>query len=390
MSGNINDYGFNSRQNFVANPPNRLRTDSIKPDNLHGFSDDVETPEKVLEQILAKKIDGIEGDSIIRNSNGSRNGNGFSPEAVATRILSVVEKTIANRAGSDIEAQSLLQEAREGIAQGFSEAREILSSIANITEKMTSTINQQVDDTEALIFQGLDRLDISYSAAGRQTSGQSISESTSFSSQFKQSNQASIQIITQDGDKIDISYSAFIQAASSENIAYGGRGFSASFGSSAQSSIDFQFRVQGNINEEEQQAINALLDKVGNLAEQFFQGDVQAAFSAAQNIGFDSNELKSFALDFQQSTQAQVTQSYQRTDKINQPTGSLVNASSPSAAIAVLSQLEDLIALAEKNTSISNADNMLKSLLSDMLDLLNEDLELPEKNYIKDIIHDDS
>ncbi len=382
MSGNIHDYGLNSRQNFADNPFKGLRTDSFKPDDLQGFSDDTFSPEKILEQTLAKKIDGVEGGSIDRSSNG------FSPEAVATRILSAVEDAIALRAGSDIEAQSLLQEAREGIAQGFSDAREILSSIANVTEKMTSKINQQVDNTEALIFQGLDRLDSSFSGTALQTSGQSVSESASFSSQFKQSNQASIQIITQDGDKIDISYSAFIQAASSENVAYGGQSFSASFESSAQSSINFQFSVQGNIDEEEQQAINALLDKVGNLAEQFFQGDVQAAFNAAQNIGFDSRELKSFALDFQQSTQVQVAQSYQRTEQINQPIGSLANVSNPSPAVSVLSQLEDLIALAEENTSISNADNMLKSLLSDMLDLLNEDLELPEKNYIKDIIHD--
>ena len=317
----------------------------------------------------------------------------FSPPAVADRILGFVETSIQQRAGSEIEAQSMLQEAREGIAQGFAEAREILGAMSQMTDK----IETQVNETEELIFKGLDDfhrapLDTpSQQKVGQLIQiGQLISESASQSSQFKQSSQASIEIVTQEGDKVEVSYSAFIQAASNKSYSQNQQGFSTSAEFSSSSEVAFQFNVQGDLDADEQQAINKLLNEVGDLAGQFFNGDVQAAFNASMELGFDSSELKSFALDLQQSSTVAVVQTYQRTEQINKPVASLVDLKpvnhGPGPAINMLAQLEQLMEQTKENALIEQPENTIKAMLSDMMALLNEGSDLPAKNYIDEII----
>jgi uncharacterized protein DUF5610 len=311
----------------------------------------------------------------------------FTPVAVADRILGFVETAIAQRAGSEIEAQSLLQQAKEGIAQGFAQAREILETMP----QMTDEINSQINETEALIFQRLDQLQ-SNSAASPEPHlepqrGMLISESASASSQFRQSSEATIEIVTRDGDKVEVSYSALIQSVSSQAYAANEQGASAAYEFSTSSSSAFQFSVQGNIDEGEQQAINQLLSEVGDLASQFFNGDVQAAFNSALDLGFDSRELQSFALDFQQSTYVEVVQTYQRTEQINAPISSIADSgTSPGPAIDMLAQFEQFIQQAKENAVIEQPETTIKSLLSDMLDLLSEDDKSSLHGYINDII----
>jgi len=310
----------------------------------------------------------------------------FTPGAVADRILGFVTNAISQRAGSDLEAQSMLQQAKEGIARGFSEAREILSDMP----LMNDEIADQIEQTESLIFEGLDNIQDPSMETSRQ---QIVSESASLSSQFKQTSQASIQIVTQDGDKVDVSYGALIQFSEAQNYSVNQQGASASYEFSSLKSATFQFSVEGNLDEEEREAINELLSDVGALANKFFNGDVQAAFSSAQTLGFDSKELQSFALDFQQSTYIEVVQAYQRTEQISPKklvpqmiNPSSVPVSNPAPAIDVLSQLDNLIEQTKEIAKIDAPKTTIKSLLSGMLDLLNEDNKSPLQNYVKDII----
>ena len=255
-------------------------------------------------------------------------------------------------------------------------------------------IDAEIDSTESLIFQGLDNLEsASIETPRQQQIGQLVSESASRSTQFKQSSQASIEIMTRDGDKIEVNYSAIIQSASNQSYSTNQNGTSASFELSSASSSAFQFSVQGNLDAGERQAINDLLSNVGDLAQQFFNGDVQAAFNSAQELGFDSGELKSFALDFQQSTYVEVAQTYQRTEQISNPLSALQEVDrvqgvdrGPGLAIDVLSQLAQLIDQARESSVIEQPENTIKALLTDMLDLLSEEFDMPVKSFMKEVI----
>ncbi len=319
----------------------------------------------------------------------------FGPQAVADRIIGFVDTSIQRRAGSEIEIQSMLQQAKEGIEQGISDAREILESLG----ELSGEVEQQVNETELLIFQGLDKLeraltqpekfDGRHAQRAVQIAGNTgISESGLVSSQFKQTREAAIEIVTRDGDRVAVSYSAFIQSGSSQQFSLDDSTFSFSSRQQSNSAAVFQFSVEGSLDAEERDSINDLLKDIGDIAGQFFQGDVQAAFNASLELGFDSEALKSFSLDFQQTTRVQVVQAYQRTEQSSNPTASaqLPASVNPRPAIDVLSQLDNRVEQTKEDRTIEEPENTLKSLLVDMLDLLNETFDSPVQAYIKDII----
>jgi len=358
----------------------------LKQSNSHsGHHSTIESIQGTIELLENELAKGLPGFTPLAQLNAAD----FAPQAVADRILGFVESSINLRATSELEAQSMLQEAREGIAQGFAEAREILGALP----QMTDEIHSQINETEDLIFSRLDNL---YSAPidtpEQYEAGQLISESASHSSQFEQTREAAIEIVTQDGDKVEVSYSAFIHATSNQSYVQNLQGFSASSEYSSVSTASFEFSVQGDLDKGEQQAITELLSDVGDLAKQFFNGDVQAAFNASMELGFDSSELKGFALDFQQSSYVEVVQTYQRTEQINQQVGPQDRkpedtiGHGPGPAITVLAQLENLMEQAKANTHMAQPEGMIKSALMDMMSLLNQNMDLPVNKYINETI----
>lgn len=369
---------------------------SFQP-SMSTFTGKASSEDKTLAQSGALLQDAVLGKipsalSTVQQSSASD----FSPQAVADRIIGFIDTSIQRRAGSEIEIQSMLQQAKEGIAQGINEARDILESFG----ALSGEVEQQVNETESLVFQGLDKLERALTqpeasggepvqAVGRR----GISESGLFSSQFKQSSEASIEIVTRDGDRVAVSYSAFTQSDSSQQFSLGDSTFSLSSRQQSSSAVAFQFSVEGDLDAEERNSINDLLKDIGDIAGQFFQGDVQAAFNASLELGFDSEALKGFSLDFQQATQVQVAQAYQRTGPLYSPLDSEAESAiaSPRPAVDLLSQLDNLLEQVKENNAIRQPENTLKSLLVNMLDLLNQVSEtparfLPVQSYIQEII----
>ena len=75
----------------------------------------------------------------------------------------------------------------------------------------------------------------------------------------------------------------------------------------------FKIEVNGNLNDAELAAIGELLDKVNGIAQEFFGGDVQAAFSAASRVDFDSQALSSFDLKLKYSQSVAYARRYSDT-----------------------------------------------------------------------------
>ena len=94
------------------------------------------------------------------------NSNDFTPEAVAGRILERVSSIIEQFAGSPEEANEILQQAREGIANGIDQARETLNALGALNETTQNTVR----DTETFIEEGLTALQESLSTLFDQAS----------------------------------------------------------------------------------------------------------------------------------------------------------------------------------------------------------------------------
>jgi len=309
----------------------------------------------------------------------------FSPQSVADRVIDFVSRAIAQRAGSESEAEEMLEQARQGVAQGVADARGILETSGKLSDEVDNLINE----TETLINKGLDELaQPAAETTDLSSTAQLLSSAASINSQLKQSSEASIEIVTQDGDRVEINYSSFIQSASSHSY-YADSQISASrYEFNAESSVAFQFSVQGELDQGEQQAINELLSDVGDIASSFFSGDVQAAFNAALELGINAQELKSYTVDLQQSSSIRVVETYQQTEQFTSPENNPAETAStgPARAIDVLSQLEQLLNNLQANSVIEQPDTMIKSLLTDMFEMLSEEFQYPIKSYIEDAV----
>jgi hypothetical protein len=79
-------------------------------------------------------------------------------------------------------------------------------------------------------------------------------------------------------------------------------------------SSGFEFSVNGDLNDEELQAINDVLAQVGNISSLFFSDHFEEAFSSALSLGFDSSQIASFSLDLSK-LQVQEVRTYEQSSK---------------------------------------------------------------------------
>lgn len=318
-----------------------------------------------------------------------QNSQAQTPEAVAGRIVNFVQNAIATRAGDAAAANDMLLQARQGVAQGIADAREILQSLGKLSE----TIDEQISQTASLINEGLDGLQqvslpVPDSAELITRQSRLLSEAYQSSRQFSQSQSAAIQIVTQDGDTVEISYTSLMQSMSEQAYVKDSQGQAFAFAQQSGSRMQFEFSVQGDLDQGEQQAIDALLKDLGKVASRFFDGDVKAAFHAAMEIGLDSSELQSLSMDLQQTTEVRSVERYQRTEQLlDSPLqGPLANpaiSQGPAQALDVLSQLQQLVEQARQTTSIEQPENAFRQLLTDMLEMLQASSEPALQSYIK-------
>ena len=78
----------------------------------------------------------------------------------------------------------------------------------------------------------------------------------------------------------------------------------------------YRFSVQGNLNAQELEAIENLVRDVSNLANEFFNGDVQKAFDMIPDLRFDSSQLASMDLRMTRVEQYSAAARYQQTQQI--------------------------------------------------------------------------
>jgi hypothetical protein len=106
----------------------------------------------------------------------------------------------------------------------------------------------------------------------------------------------SVSILTQDGDTVQIRFQTRAGVAVQSSTETTSEGTTTSTSVHAFASGRVRVEVNGELDAEELKAIGSLMDKVDALAAQFFEGDTQAAFSAAAELGFDAGEIAGFAL----------------------------------------------------------------------------------------------
>jgi hypothetical protein len=348
------------------------RANQAVPDTAQALSG---LQNKALES-LAREIPGMEA-SKFKDLDASD----YTPEKIADRISQVVATGLANaRANgkSEEDVQALYESAVKGVERGFKEAKEILSNL----KVLNGSIADQVGATERATFDALGEISPSHQPqASKGVTALAVAE------RYQQADDFELSLETRDGDRVKVSFSRDLSASSSMAVAADGQGNRAAvLDVSRTESSGFRFSVEGDLSADELEAIQNLVRDVGQVANQFFNGDVQKAFEQAPDIAFDRSQLASMRLHMSRSEQYSVAQRYQQTQQLQNPNqaqselrlGHLTREMSESAQsplLAFLDQAKEAVSqlmqgLVEQDSRFKDASSDQQSLYRSNLDRL--------------------
>ena len=287
-------------------------------------ADSVNVLERALGDSLGKRID-------LDNSRG----NISAARAIAKNVLSFVRNELRearNSGASEEELQTIVNQAREGIEQGFNSAREALQGRLG----SESLLDRQIERAYNKIQRGLERLDNRFTpnvettpteetpnqppvvAEGEETAPPVPTAPPVSTRRIEftktvevlRSRSFDLSIETQEGDTVTFSIEQFYSKQASKEFVKDENGFSVNVDRQTARGEEITYKVNGDINEQEQAAIDALIKKVDRLADKFYSGNIAGAFRKATRVGIDAEQLASFSLNLQSSKSVEITKTY--------------------------------------------------------------------------------
>lgn len=238
----------------------------------------------------------------------------FDFEAVAENVMEFVSSGImlAKADGADDDKLAdMLSQARSGIEQGFGMAREELDGLGMMTEELEQGINKSYDllqsdlnDFEEALF-GTENSGIENRGSQNDT-GLRANDLLSQQLNMLEQEQGTINIQTRDGDNINIHFGSLMTLDQQSMQQQGMFSREISFSQSQ----SFSLQIEGELDEEELEAIGSLMQDIGKLADNFFSGDIEKAWQQANELGFDDQQVAQVSFDFQEVKQVAVTEHY--------------------------------------------------------------------------------
>ena len=143
----------------------------------------------------------------------------------------------------------------------------------------------------------------------------SISRQAQIAYSQSQSHQSLIEIQTRDGDKISIQLQQASNYQASHDYSYqqttSGKQVTYSSLEAAQSSSSIQVHIEGKLDNDEREAIEDLIEDIGKITHQLYQGNTNTAFKLASKLEFDTDELQSYSFDTSLTTTKTMTAAYE-------------------------------------------------------------------------------
>lgn len=245
-----------------------------------------------------------------------KNNQLFDFEKVAETVLNFIGKTIrgARQDGADNDkVSSLLDHARKGVQQGIDEASEELKGLG----LFDADIEEGIAKSKSLIDEGIDALQEELIPTKTNPMADHLQRQIDYAGGFMSTSEASshLEITTADGDKVSIAFSAYREMVQTEfaSVSNANNGDSrAAYGYQFESysEINFSYTVEGELDEQEQEAIAMLIKDINSVQQEFFAGDVEKAYEKALELGLDSEEITSVAMNLAKVETTVVAQAY--------------------------------------------------------------------------------
>jgi len=279
-----------------------------------------------------------------------------TPEQLAQQVLNNVNQ----RRSDNHDNHDNLDEINDDIARGFNQTIEALNQFGRLNQQALDDISK----TYELIKNGLNRLSSPDQSAATDTKAstpattdsavqndvllQSLSQSSSF--EIQRSFSTSLQIQTAEGDLVTIELNRNSGAQYNSRFQANASGASFSSSQSVFSDNSFQYTVNGDLNEEETDAIKNLLGDVSEIADKFFDGNLKNALSKTLELNSANEQISSYNVDL---TYDEIISSQSQTEAVF--TGTLT-------ADAAVNLLADLT----RNSPASRLFNQADKLASDL------------------------
>jgi len=216
---------------------------------------------------------------------------------VSANILGFIERQLERdlaQGATQEQLASRLEAGLEGFNKGFNQAREQLEALG----QLSPYIEADIGNTHRLVTAGIeDMADRFGLAPTKQTEPVSanpdVTRAVAARYDYAAAQSFQFELVTAEGDRVQISASArqnqSVRAFSDEQ----GTGFASRLGLQS----GFELSLQGDLNQDELAAIDSLLGQVTDLSQQFFEGDLEAAFQTASELGYDDTQISAFALN---------------------------------------------------------------------------------------------
>jgi hypothetical protein len=242
----------------------------------------------------------------------------LTPQKVANNILGFIERRLQQDQAEGATAEQLQSRLDAGLAgfkKGFAEAEEQLKALS----LLSPTIQQDLATTNQLVLSGIENLQSQLTKgeilAAPQTANAAATDfqmnripvGVALAAQLTQAHKFTdihygkaearsfqFEVTTLEGDSITI------EASSS----YGGsvaRNGTSLVGSYSESS-NFSLVVKGDLNADEMTSINNLLNKVNDLAEDFYAGTMNFDLMDLQELAFAEDQIGEFSVALAQSS----------------------------------------------------------------------------------------
>lgn len=240
--------------------------------------------------------------------------NDYSPEKVALRISDFVAQGLEqarSRGASDADLDRMYKAAVSGVEKGFKEATEILKEL----DMFTADISATIDQTKDLTFEAL---------AGIAPSGEtSSSRQTSISAaeRYSKAESFSMDVMTKEGDKVSIRFNSEASQTASLGAYSDDNSSAISYGIERNASSSYSFSVEGDLNEEELDALTTLIQDINLIADDFYSGDVQDAFEQATELEMDKSQLMNLNVTMTQSASYSAVAAYEQVQQLENPLG---------------------------------------------------------------------
>lgn len=255
----------------------------------------------------------------------------LTAEKVADNIMGF----IARRLQMDVvdgatqeQLQSRLDAGLAGFKQGFAEASEKLKALSLLSPE----IDQDIGKTYELVLNGVEQLRQEFTPIEKVESlpisqentlpKSAFANATHGSYSYARANSFSFELITAEGDRVTVA--ATSRETHEAEFFSGNKINSSQLQISTSSSDSFNWLLEGDLNKNELTAINQLLGQVNQLADQFFNGDLDLAFNQALALGYDEKQISSFSLSLTQVEVQRVSATYQRFNEASSSTSPLL------------------------------------------------------------------